>query len=134
MLQKKIFFATLKNKKNCKYFLIFSTRLNMFFWLLGNIKINNDTKKKIKLNISFFLVETNRKIYSANFTGDGWMSKRFLQSLLTLRFSIEKLDSIKFFSQLIFSLDQVAFDYLIQYLIFKRKKKPWYGMVYKEIF
>ena len=83
MLKEKKFFLQLSKtfKKFANIFSSFLLRLNMLFWFLGNIKINNDTKKKIKLHISFFLVETNRKIYSASFTGDGWMPKRFLQSL-----------------------------------------------------
>ena len=49
------------SKKNCKYFLIFSIRLKMLFLFNGNIKINNDIKKKIKFDISFYLEETNHK-------------------------------------------------------------------------
>ena len=65
MQQEKHFFTIMK--KNCKYFLIFSTRLKTLFLLKGNIRINNDTKKKINVDISFYFVDTNQKVYSANF-------------------------------------------------------------------
>ena len=62
----------------------------MLFLFKGNIKINNDTKKKVKFDISFYFVETNRKGIFCKFFLRWLNSKKKLRSLLTLRSSMAR--------------------------------------------
>ena len=68
------FYAARKNffsqfsKKKLK---ILSIRFKILFSFKGNIKINNNTKRKLNLTFLCTLQKPIAKVYSANFTRDG---------------------------------------------------------------
>ena len=93
----------------------------MLFLFNGNIKINNDIKKKIKFDISFYLEETNHKRIFYKFLL-GWFNGKKSPAKFVNYEVLNRKNKIpqKFLSKLIFVIDKVTFDLLIQFVIFKR--------------